>query len=89
MDMNEYMGGGVPYAGFPLGAGLVFTDNDFSSQGYEDLTETEKEHLILKCKDAKTTEAKQKIVDSIISDTDVKALAEEEAVDNSYKDSMK
>lgn len=86
--MNQYSGG-LPYAGFPLGQRLVPDVEGSFAQDYEDLSETEKEHLILKCKDAKTTEAMQKVVDSAVSDMDVKALAEEEAADNSYKDSLK
>ena len=33
--------------------------------GYDSLSETEKEHLILKCKDAKTKEEMDRIIDSI------------------------
>lgn len=85
MDMNEYMGGNPPYAAYSLGAGPLLQEEDETvSQGYESLTETEKEHLILQCKDAKTVKDKQRIMDSVSADIDAKGLAEEEAADNRY-----
>ena len=84
MDLNGYIGGGLPYAGYPLGVGSLFLEDEFAMQGYENLTETEKEHLILQCKDAKTTEDKQRIMDSVSTDIDAKGLAEEESADNRY-----
>lgn len=87
MDMNGYNGyieGGLPYGDYPAGAGPLFTEEESASQGYESLTETEKEHLILQCKDAKTVKDKQRIMDSVSADIDAKGLAEEEAADNRY-----
>ena len=84
MDLNGYIGGGLPYAGYPIGVGALFSEDEFALQGYENLTETEKEHLILQCKDAKTTDDKQRIVDSVSTDIDAKGLAEEESADNRY-----
>ena len=43
---------------------------------YAGLTESEKEDLILRCRDAKTKEEMQRIVDSLVQDTDVSALEE-------------
>lgn len=89
MDMNEFTGGGFAQAGSPM-AFRPMQDMDRSPlRGYEDLTETEKEHLILQCKDAKTTDVMQRIVDSVSANIDARGLAEEEASDNSYKDSVK
>ena len=82
MDMNGYLGG-VPFSGYPVGAAPLLL-NEFAPQSYDDLTETEKEHLILQCKDAETTEAKQRVMDSVSTDMDAKGLAEEEAADNRY-----
>ena len=84
MDMNGYMGGNPPYLGYSAGAGPLFLEeeDESASQGYESLTETEKEHLILQCKDAKTVKDKQRIMDSVSADIDAKGLAEEEAADN-------
>ena len=84
MDVNGYMGGGRPYAGYPAGEEPLLWEDESASQGYESLTETEKEHLILQCKDAKTAKEKQRIVDSVSADIDAKGLAEEEAADNRY-----
>ena len=87
MDMNGYMGGDRPYTGgYSPGAGPLFLEEDeeSASQGYESLTETEKEHLILQCKDAKTAKEKQRIMDSVSADIDAKGLAEEESADNRY-----
>ena len=86
MDMNGYMGGERPYSGYWAGAGplLPEEEHEFIPQGYESLTETEKEHLILQCKDAKTAKEKQRIMDSVSADIDAKGLAEEEAADNRY-----
>ena len=87
MDMNGYngyIGGGLPYAGYLAEEEQLFLENDSASQGYDSLTETEKEHLILQCKDAKTTKDKQRVMDSVSADIDAKGLAEEEAADNRY-----
>lgn len=84
MDMNGYIGGGLPYSGYSVGAWPLFLEDESASQGYESLSETEKEHLILQCKDAKTTKDKQRIMDSVSADVDAKGLAEEEAADNRY-----
>ena len=89
MDMDFFTVGDRPYPGYPAGVGPLLGAEGTLSQGYEDLTETEKEHLIMQCKDARTTDDKQRIVDSKVSDMDAKALAEEETHDNSYKDSLK
>lgn len=87
MDTNGYMfSGGVhgPYTSYPVGAAPLFPEDEPASQGYEDLTEAEKEHLILQCKDAKTADERHRIVDSAAADIDAKGLAEEEAADNRY-----
>ena len=83
MDMNGYMGGS-PYAGYLAEEEPRFREDESKFQGYESLTETEREHLILQCKDAKTTEDKQRIMDSVSTDIDAKGLSEEESADNRY-----
>ena len=87
MDTNGYMfSGGVygPYTSYPVGVAPLFLEDESAPQGYENLTEAEKEHLILQCKDAKTADERQRIMDSVSTDIDAKGLAEEEAADNSY-----
>ena len=52
--------------------------NEHAMRNYASLSETEREHLIMRCKDAKSRDEMQKIVDSLVSDTDVSAIAAEE-----------
>ena len=79
MDLNSDTVGSSIYPGYPVGLGPVLSREQMSPQGYNGMTETEKEHLILQCKDAKTADAKDRIVDALTSDMDAKALAEETA----------
>lgn len=87
MDTNEYMFSGSvygPYTSYPVGVVPLSLEEEPAAQGYDNLTEAEKEHLILQCKDAKTADERQRIMDSVSTDIDAKGLAEEEAADNSY-----
>lgn len=49
----------------PLGLSMALAMNEQAKAGFDSLSETEKEHLILKCKDAKTKEEMDRIVASI------------------------
>lgn len=51
----------------PQGLGIALMMNERAKEGYERLSETEKEHIILKCKDAKTKAEMDKIVNSLSS----------------------
>lgn len=53
------------YPNLPLGLSMALMMNERAKAGYEGLSETEKEHLILKCKDARSKEEMDKIIDSI------------------------
>lgn len=64
--------------GLPLGFGMALAMNEPAMKGYAGLTEAQKEQIILRCKDAKTKKEMQKIVDSLIPDTDVQEVFEEE-----------
>ncbi len=88
-NMNEFVGGGLPYAGYPTGVGPLIAMDELSRENYEKLSETEKEHLILKCKDAKNADDKERIVKSVVPDMSARAVAAEEAEDNSYKNTVK
>ena len=66
--------------GLPFGFWAGLSDNEAAMKGFERLTETEKEHLILRCKDARSREEIQEIVDSLAPGGSVAMLAEEEAV---------
>lgn len=61
MDFNNQIGN------LPLVSMAVATDGQ-AKAGYDSLSETEKEHLILRCKDAKSKEERDKIIDSVSSD---------------------
>lgn len=52
------------YPNLPLGLSMALMMNERAKEGYEGLSETEKEHIILKCKDAKTKAEMDKIIDS-------------------------
>lgn len=56
---------GYGYSNFPLGLSMALMMNDQAKAGFENLSETEKEHLILQCKDAKTKDEMDRLVASI------------------------
>ena len=62
----------------PLGFGFALGANEDAMKNYASLSETEREHLIMRCKDAKSKQEMQKIVDSLVTDADVSAIAQEE-----------
>ena len=53
------------YPNLPAGLGMALMMNERAQAGYDRLSEAEKEHIILKCKDARTKEEMDKIIDSI------------------------
>lgn len=55
------------YQNVPLGFAMALMRNESAKKGFEGLSETEKEHLILKCKDAKSKAEMDKIIGSIAS----------------------
>lgn len=89
MVLNDNLIGSSIYSGYPLAMGPLLSEEQLSSQDYNGMTEAEKERLIFQCKDAKTTDAMNRIVDSVTSDIDARALMEAADIDNSYKDSLK
>ena len=79
--MNDYTGSGLPYMGMPVGLPPLWSGNDGPTfQSFDDMTEAEKEKLIMRCKGAKTVEEKKKILNEAASDLDIRALAEEVGV---------
>ena len=76
--INESSYTGVPFTELPLGFGMALAQSEPAMKGYAALTETEKEQLILRCKDVKTKEEMQKIVDSLVPGEDVRAIYQEE-----------
>lgn len=71
--------GGFPLGQLPLGFGMALAQNEAAMKGYAGLTETEKEHLILKCKDARSGEEIDKIINSLAPDTTMDKILETES----------
>ncbi|MDE6201886.1 MAG: hypothetical protein K2G19_00240 [Lachnospiraceae bacterium] len=55
------------FSNLPLGLGMVLAMNERARAGYDSLSETEKEHIILKCKDARSRKEMDQIIDSLSS----------------------
>ena len=53
------------FSNLPLGLGMVLAMNGRARAGYDSLSETEKEHIILKCGDAKSKKEMDRIIDSL------------------------
>ena len=70
---------GSPLSELPSGFGMSPAMNEPVMRGYAALTESQKEELILQCKDARTKGQMQKIVDSLVPhhEMDVQAVYEE------------
>lgn len=62
------------FSALPLGLGMALMMNERAKQGYESLTETEKEHIILRCRDAKSKAEMDKIIDSMSSEDGLRDL---------------
>ncbi len=60
------------FSALPLGLGMALMMNERAKQGYESLTE--KEHIILRCKDAKSKAEMDKIIDSMSSEDGLRDL---------------
>ena len=81
MDLNgsSFNGSGdsgFPFTELPLGFGMALAMNENAMQGYAKLTEAEKEHIIMKCKDATSKEEMRRLVDSLVPDGSTSALYE-------------
>lgn len=76
MDLNGLSTQGFPFTGIPLGFGMALAMNEPAMRGYAGLTETEREHIIMKCKDARSKEEMREIVDSLVPDGNVSSLYE-------------
>lgn len=55
------------YYNLPLGLSMALMMNQRAKAGYDGLTEAEKEHIIFKCKDAKSKDEMDKIIASLSS----------------------
>ncbi len=50
----------------PMGFAFALARNEVAMQRYTQMTESEKEQVILKCKDARSKAEMQKLVDSLV-----------------------
>lgn len=69
-------GDGFPFSQLSAGFNMALAANETARMRYQGLTESEKEDIILKCKDASTREEAQKILDELLPDGDVALLDE-------------
>ena len=73
MDFNGVPNQGLPFTGVPVGFGMNLAMNKDAMLGYANLTESQKEEILMRCRDASSKEEMQKIVDSLVPDADVRA----------------
>ncbi len=71
MDVSGITGMGEPLNGFamgalPLGFGTELAIGEFVGDGFSNMTETDREHIIMQCKDARSKEEMQRILDSAV-----------------------
>ena len=88
MDIGGTTGeNGFPFTELPLGFGMALAMNETAMRSYAGLTETEKEHLILRCKDARSKEEMERIVNSLVPDGNINSILD--AGDDSLKGASK
>lgn len=73
-------GNAVPITSMPFGYNLALARNREDQAAGAGLTEAEKEHLIMKCKDARSKEEIDKIISSVEPDASRQLLEEEATV---------
>lgn len=82
MDMvdgtNSMAEGTYGFTDVPLGFGMALAMNGAAGEAYEELSELEKEQLLMRCRDAATREEMQGIVDALVTDKDITGVLEEE-----------
>lgn len=81
MDINNSINNGLgneasPLPDLPLGFGMALAMNVKAMETYSGLSESEKEQIIMKCRDAKSKEEMRQIVDSLVPDGNVNSLFE-------------
>lgn len=74
MDTNGFSAEGSALSDLPLGFGMTLAMNEGAMRGYANLTETEREHLIMRCRDARSKEEMQRIVDSLVPGETVQSM---------------
>lgn len=74
MDINN--SGDSFFRELPLGFSFALARNEMAMQRYAELTESEKEQIILKCKDARSKAEMQKIVNDLVPDGNLSSVFE-------------
>lgn len=69
------------FSNLPLGFGMGLIADDSARQNYESLSEAEKEEIILRCKDAKSKDEMDKILNSLSTPGDVTGLLQAKSMD--------
>lgn len=72
---------GMPYSGYPLseeplGFYSVLAMSEPAEKAYSQMTESEKEQVLNRCRDAKNRSQLQEIVDSLVPDGNINNLLE-------------
>ena len=60
----------------PMGFGFALIKNEDAMRRYSGMSESEKEEILMKCKDAKSKKEMQKIVDNLVPDKNINSLYE-------------
>lgn len=87
MDINGMSEEGFSMYGaaaFPYGMGAAVALNDRileEKRGTSGLTETEREHIIMECRDARSDKERQKIIDEKVPSGNPYALFERDEID--------
>ncbi|MCR5755346.1 MAG: hypothetical protein K6G30_11130 [Acetatifactor sp.] len=78
MDINgiQATNGGTPLAALPMGFGMALAMNEAAMKNYAQMTETEREHVIMRCKDAKSKEEMRRLVEELVPDGNRNTLYE-------------
>jgi len=76
MAENGMPDNGYPVTGLPVGFAMSLAMNEKAMHRYAQLTESEKEEIIMKCRDASDKEEIRKIVDSLVPDGNMQGLFE-------------
>lgn len=77
---SGYDGGvndGYTLGALPLGFGMALAMNEPAMKAYAGLTESEKEKILMRCRDARSKEEMRRIVDSLVPDGNVHSLIED------------
>jgi hypothetical protein len=76
MDTNGIPGADYFKPGVPLGAGPVLVLNESTGDQRSNMTEAEKEDIIMQCRDAKSRKEAERIVKDKVPDENVNSLYE-------------